>query len=208
MARIAKIYDADVSPGKADIAKRYGAIHDLVGSYRFVDPDDVVGIEVLFGRDMDGRWMQLPLIYTSEVVEGEALITEMEHSVLGKRYVGIATANKAAVREFMRVILNGDTGAEYSNGTGPQVNVEGSGSEGVELGEVNIREFTRQRATGTVVVDGRTRSFFLRIPNLLLRPNETARGHTTSRMRLSGWRNEDREDIRIMAELSWGDMAK
>ncbi|MHA2787771.1 CG0192 family protein [Corynebacterium sp. S7] len=208
MSGTAKIYDADVYPTKSQIAKKFGAITDLIGSYRFVDPEDVVGIEVLVGRDMEGRLMQLPLVYTSDVIEGEALISTMKHSILGKRYVGVATASPAAVKEFIRVILNGDNGAAYSDGSGPQVEVKGSGDLGVEVGDINIREFTRQRSTGSVLIDGRSRSYFLRIPNLLLRSHETARGHTTSRMRLSGWRPENPADPRVMAELSWGDMLK
>ncbi|WP_018296729.1 CG0192 family protein [Corynebacterium lubricantis] len=208
MSGTAKIYDADVYPTKSQIAEKYGAITDLVGSYRFVDPEDIVGIEILVGKDMEGRWMQLPLVYTSDVIEGEALITTMKHSILGKRYVGVATASPAAVKEIIRVILNGDNGASYSDGSGPQVEVRGSGDEPAEVGDIEIREYTRQRATGAVLVDGRSRSFFLRMPNLLLRPHETARGHTTSRMRLSGWRPNNPEDQRILAELSWGDYQK
>src|SRR5689334_15382003 len=61
---------------------------DVVGSYRFDDPDGRVGMEthlVTAGSVL----MQVPLTYRDEPLDGAdgALITEMHHSVLGTRWV-------------------------------------------------------------------------------------------------------------------------
>ena len=61
---------------------------DLVGSYRFDDPDGRVGMET-FLASAGGTLFQVPLTYRDEPLEkaGNALITEMQHSVLGTRWV-------------------------------------------------------------------------------------------------------------------------
>ncbi|WIM67860.1 hypothetical protein QP027_00180 [Corynebacterium breve] len=196
------------SPSKEELAKRFGAIHDLVGSYTFDDPANQVGIETLVGNDLDGRLMQFPVTYIAEDTHSEATLAEIDHSTLGKRFVVPATASETAVREYIRVILNGTEGTAVAAEEAPAIEVEGSGEGPAEIGEVVLREFTRQRATGTVVVDGKVRSFFLRIPNLLTHSKEIATGHTTSRLRLTGWKAGAPEDTRILAELSWGDLQK
>lgn len=61
---------------------------DLVGSYRFDDPDGRVGMET-FLATAGGTLFQVPLTYRDEPLEGAgtAFITEMQHSVLGTRWV-------------------------------------------------------------------------------------------------------------------------
>ena len=65
MSGEALIYDAELNPTKDDIAARYAGIVTLLGSYRLVDPEEEVGIEILIGTDLDGRGVQLPLTYRS-----------------------------------------------------------------------------------------------------------------------------------------------
>lgn len=64
-----------------------GAI-EVIGSYRFDDPDGRVGMETHL-VSAGGALLQIPLTYRDEPLDGaeDALITEMEHSVLGTRYV-------------------------------------------------------------------------------------------------------------------------
>jgi hypothetical protein len=59
----------------------------VIGSFRFDDPNGRVGMEVHLASA--GAWFQVPLTYRDEPLEGaeHALITEMEHSVLGTRWV-------------------------------------------------------------------------------------------------------------------------
>jgi hypothetical protein len=61
---------------------------EVIGAYRFDDPDGRVGMEthlVTAGEAL----LQVPLTYRDEPLSGaeDALITEMQHSVLGPRWV-------------------------------------------------------------------------------------------------------------------------
>ena len=60
----------------------------VIGSYRLDDPDGRVGMEIHI-VDAGGTILQVPLTYRDEplVEADEALITEMQHSVLGTRWV-------------------------------------------------------------------------------------------------------------------------
>jgi hypothetical protein len=61
---------------------------EVIGSYRFDDPDGRVGMETHLVK-AGGAVFQVPLTYRDEPLDdaGDALITEMEHSVLGTRWV-------------------------------------------------------------------------------------------------------------------------
>lgn len=61
---------------------------DVIGSYRFDDPDGRVGMETHLVT-ADGVLLHVPLTYRDEPLDGadDALITEMQHSVLGTRWV-------------------------------------------------------------------------------------------------------------------------
>jgi hypothetical protein len=60
----------------------------LVGSFRFDDPDGRVGLENHIVSAGDALF-QIPLTYRDEPLDGaeDAFITQMEHSVLGDRWV-------------------------------------------------------------------------------------------------------------------------
>lgn len=60
----------------------------VIGSYRFDDPDGRVGMETHLVKAGDTVF-QVPLTYRDEPLEGAdgAFITEMQHSVLGTRWV-------------------------------------------------------------------------------------------------------------------------
>ena len=60
---------------------------ELIGSYRFDDPEGRVGIETHLVRAGDAV-LQVPLTYRDEPLrDGDALIAEMQHSALGTRWV-------------------------------------------------------------------------------------------------------------------------
>jgi hypothetical protein len=61
---------------------------DVIGSYRFDDPDGRVGMETHL-VDAGGVLLQVPLTYRDGPLAGaeQGLITEMQHSVLGTRWV-------------------------------------------------------------------------------------------------------------------------
>lgn len=203
MSGVAKIYDAELNPTKEDIAARFGGIVSLLGSFRLVDWDDEVGIEVLIGSDLDGRHVQLPLTYRPSEVDPEHTLTEMDHSVLGRRWVSNALGDPVAVAQFIRTILEGDDGATRSDGVPAVLDLRGSGEqEKVDVRDVEFYEVTRQRAVGTVTLDGRVRSFQLRIPHLLRRLDSGGTSADTARLHLIGWLPALPEKQRVVAELS------
>ncbi|MEP6626142.1 MAG: hypothetical protein ABJC79_16970, partial [Acidimicrobiia bacterium] len=65
-----------------------GAPVSVIGGYRFDDPGGRVGMETFLVTAGD-TLLHVPLTYRDEPLDGAgaALITEMEHSVLGTRWV-------------------------------------------------------------------------------------------------------------------------
>jgi hypothetical protein len=61
---------------------------DVIGSYRFDDPEGRVGMETHL-VDAAGTLLHVPLTYRDEPLDSaaSALITQMQHSVLGTRWV-------------------------------------------------------------------------------------------------------------------------
>lgn len=203
MSGEALIYDAELSQSKEDIAARFAGIVTLLGSYRLVDPDDVVGIEVLIGADLDGRTVQLPLTYRPAEIDPECTLTEIDHSVLGRRWVSNALGDPVAVAQFIRTILEGDDGATRSDGVPAALDIRGSGTEEkVDVRDVELFEVTRQRAVGSVSIDGSVRSFELRLPHLLRRLSSTGVDANTARLHIAGWLPSMPEKRRVVAELS------
>ena len=97
-AAVAIFHRATITPTKAELIAAWAPTRawgpppsdslDVIGSYRFDDPDGRVGMEThLVGSG--GTLFQVPLTYRDEPLPGiaDALITEMQHSVLGTRWV-------------------------------------------------------------------------------------------------------------------------
>ena len=203
MSGEALIYDAELDPTKDDIAARYAGIVTLLGSYRLVDPDGEVGIEVLIGSDLDGRGVQLPLTYRSSELDDSHTLIEVDHSVLGRRYVSNALGDPVAVTQIIRTILEGDDGATRSDGVPAALDIRGSGTqEKVEILDLKLTEVTRQRAVGHAKFDGQTRNFQLLMPHLLRRLNRAGVDADTARLHLVGWLPSMPEKQRVCAELS------
>lgn len=89
---------ATVTPGKADFIAEWaptqswgpaaGAEIEVIGSYRFDDPENRVGMETHIVAS-EGGLLQIPWTYRDEPVDGagDALLTEMHHTALGTRFV-------------------------------------------------------------------------------------------------------------------------
>jgi hypothetical protein len=89
---------ATITPTKAELIAEWAPTQpwgppadapiEVIGSYRFDDPDGRVGMETHLVTAGD-TLLQVPLTYRDEPVEGadDALIVEMQHSVLGTRWV-------------------------------------------------------------------------------------------------------------------------
>lgn len=120
---MALIYDATLSPSKPEILRSWaptrpwftGAPDEIavLGAYRFDDPLGEVGIEVhLIGSR--GRTFQVPLTYRGAPLEGAdaSLVTTMEHSVLGRRWVYDGAGDPVFAQALATVIITGGREAE------------------------------------------------------------------------------------------------
>jgi hypothetical protein len=95
---MALFHRATITPSKADLIAAWAPTQPwgpsptdpfaVIGAYRFDDPDGRVGMETHLVTAGDTVF-QVPLTYRDEPLDGaeDALITEMEHSVLGTRWV-------------------------------------------------------------------------------------------------------------------------
>ncbi len=130
--------DAILTPSKLDLLAGWlprqswfeGDAADLerIASFRFVDSYGEVGIETFLVRS-GGVVYQVPLTYRGEPLDGgeEYLVGEMEHSVLGHRWVYDGTGDPVYVDELLRVIREADTQADLSTGAPVSMTVAGSG---------------------------------------------------------------------------------
>lgn len=116
---MALIYHAELHPDKMELLASWlpttswfpgtGQLPlEKVGSFRFDDPEGNVGIEthlVAVGLDV----VQVPLTYRGAPLEGaeEFLISTMEHSVLGRRWVYDACGDPAYAQALAASILSG-----------------------------------------------------------------------------------------------------
>ena len=143
MAGVAIVHDATLVPSKLEALKAWlpgqswftGDAGDLelVGQFRFVDPDGDVGLQTMLVTSK-GSVYQVPLSYRNGPLGGAEgdLICTMEHSVLGTRWVYDSLADPVYAAELLRTIVEADTGASTSSGS-EQTPVKGSGAEGVDL---------------------------------------------------------------------------
>ncbi|MCC3275001.1 hypothetical protein LJ753_03830 [Arthrobacter sp. zg-Y20] len=96
---MALIYDAELRPGKLELisdwlprARWFPSTEPVtarkLGAFRFEDPEGAVGIETLIVA-AGSLVVQVPLTYRDAPLAGAErfLITEMDHSVLGRRWV-------------------------------------------------------------------------------------------------------------------------
>src|ERR1041385_484635 len=95
---MALFHRATITPTKAELIASWAPTQSwgptdadpiaVIGSFRFDDPDGRVGMETHIVTAGDAL-LQVPLTYRDEPLDGgeDAFITEMEHSVLGTRWV-------------------------------------------------------------------------------------------------------------------------
>ena len=95
---MAILHRATITPTKAELIGQWAPSRTwgpsaadpvtMVGAYRFDDPDGRVGLEAHLIA-AGGVLFQIPLTYRDQPLDGgeDALITTMEHSVLGTRWV-------------------------------------------------------------------------------------------------------------------------
>ena len=115
---MARFHRATITPTKGELIAEWaptqpwgpspGAHLDVIGSYRFDDPDGRVGMETHL-VETDGVLLQVPLTYRDEPLVGaeHALITEMQHSVLGTRWVYDGLRDPVLVMMLAGVTMTG-----------------------------------------------------------------------------------------------------
>ncbi len=112
---------ATITPKKAELIAKWGPTRpwwpagedaneaiDVIGAYRFDDPEGRVGMETHL-LTAGGVLVQVPLTYRDEPLDGadDAFITEMEHSVLGTRWVYDALYDPRFVLMLAGVAMTG-----------------------------------------------------------------------------------------------------
>ncbi|HXH77881.1 maltokinase N-terminal cap-like domain-containing protein [Nocardioides sp.] len=109
---MAIIHRATISPTKLELLDEWlaGALPgdsalQQVGSYRFDDPDGEVGVEALLvTRGRPVRHVVLTYRATPHEAADAHLITTMEHSVLGRRWVYDGRSDPVAVAAYRRAL--------------------------------------------------------------------------------------------------------
>lgn len=118
---MAIIYRAQISPSKSELlhdflaGRSWGESGELeiLGAYRFDDPDGEVGVECHIVRAGETIY-HLPLSYRGAALEGaqEHLLTRMKHSVLGERYVYDGLGDELVLDCFRRALCGEQGQAE------------------------------------------------------------------------------------------------
>lgn len=137
---MADIYAAQLNPGKLDVVTDWVAKQDwaaeldlaanpleTVTAYRFDDPAGEVGIEIHIVKSGD-QLLQVPLTYRGEPLEGadEAFVANMDHSVLGKRWVYAGMGDPLFRQRLDHIIATASTAAK-------QYRVDAEGNRGEEI---------------------------------------------------------------------------
>ena len=109
---------ATITPTKAELIAEWAPTRpwgpprdaeiDVIGSYRIDDPEGRVGIELHLVRAGDDV-LHVPLTYRAAPLEGAegALISEMQHSVLGTRWVYDGLGDPRCVLMLAAVAMTG-----------------------------------------------------------------------------------------------------
>ena len=168
MERIAKIHPtATLSPTKAEILhQQFGPVTNI-GAFRFVDPNGKVGIETLLVRETDGALLQFPVTYREQRISDTHEVGTTEHSHLGTRHITKVVADPVAVTEIIRVILEGDTNVQRSDGKTSPYKIHGTGTAGVDtltLGNIHLKKIADTVVTGHIDVNGNHKAFSLSLP--------------------------------------------
>ncbi|WP_338751099.1 maltokinase N-terminal cap-like domain-containing protein [Janibacter alittae] len=136
---MATIHDAALSPGKVELVAGWiGAQRWYTGtgrphlrrldSWRLDDPAGEVGIETIVLLDeSDSVVYQVPLTYRGAPLEGgtAALLGEMDHSVLGRRWVYDAPHDPVYVEQLLRLVRGRVVAQHGSQSDTPEPDVRG-----------------------------------------------------------------------------------
>lgn len=167
---MALLHEATLTPSKIEILRAwvprqswFGDANvstlEVVGAYRFDDPEGEVGIETHLLRTVDGPILQVPVTYRGSPVDGaESLfIATSQHSVLGERWVYDACGDPAYVRALATAVLTGGTQAdlEVLTDTGREQRqattlVSGSGSSDLAIAPIGSVSYSSEGTTTVI----------------------------------------------------------
>lgn len=171
---MALLHAAQIRPTKIEMIRTWAPTQpwfvgddlglEVRGAYRFDDPDGEVGMETFIVQAGDGPTLQIPVTYRGAELAGadEWLITTMEHSVLGDRWVYDACGDPVYAAALATAILAGGTQAVVEREADgvrtpvePTVHVSGSGtSDDVgSVGLVDVRDHDGSTLVVTSVAD-------------------------------------------------------
>jgi len=169
---MALLHRATITPGKAELIADWVPTRpwgppatdpvSVIGAFRFDDPDGRVGMETHLVT-AGGVLFQVPLTYRDEPLDGadDALVTEMQHSALGTRWVYDGLRDPRLVLMLAAVTLTGQgeaLGMALHEGrwyTVPSpVRIRGGGGT-TERVPVDGFEVTSDEATGAILRNDR-----------------------------------------------------
>jgi hypothetical protein len=142
---MALIHRATLTPTKLELlaewlpTRSWSGLHpgdevEIVGRFRFDDPAGEVGVETVLVGTPSGAVLQAPLTYRAEPLAGagEFLICEMDHSVLGRRWVYDAVGDPVYADTLHRAIVTGGREADLvgadGNAVPKEATAQGSGA--------------------------------------------------------------------------------
>jgi hypothetical protein len=188
--------DATISPTKKELLLAWlpsrpwagGAMAvTKVGEYRFDDPTGEVGVETIVWRTPEGVLLQVPFSYRAARLAGadEHLITTMEHSVLGTRYVYDGCADPVWASALATAVLTGGTQAtmqiEHEGAlvdVPARLPVRGSGSPGASVPPITTVDSVVDDDGVTTVVAGGVTISLARVVGTPLPGGATLTGST------------------------------
>ncbi|PZE94695.1 hypothetical protein [Curtobacterium sp. MCBD17_008] len=176
---MAVIHEATLTPGKLDAISAWlpgqpwsgvgtRTAVEQVGRFRFDDPDGEVGVETYLVRAGDGPVLHVPLTYRGAPLAGADpfLVTEMEHSVLGHRWVYDAVGDPVYADVLRRAIATGGHEADLQRASGDgTVEKEGRASgSGADAESPTVTEVTvHTEGTTTTITTGHGAVAVLRV---------------------------------------------
>ena len=158
---------ADLAPSKHELLAAWlptqpwwpdGAeVPEPEASFRLDDPAGEVGIETFLLR-VGGGVVQVPVTYRDASLAGGVLSGETEHSVLGRRWVHLATSDPvyvatttAAIREGRgQAPLEAPDGSSITRSTTASVRGSGTGSGQLHVAVAIAPDDGRPAAAGTL----------------------------------------------------------
>ena len=179
---MAVLYQATLTPSKIELLQSWvphqpwignadATAVEVLGAYRFDDPDGEVGIETHLLQTADGQVLQVPVTYRgSPVADAESwLIATTQHSVLGERWVYDACGDPVYVRALATAILSGggqselevvtDAGRKRLEAT---TRAWGSGSPHAAIPPITSLSFSHE-GTATVISAGQLELTVVRV---------------------------------------------